>query len=158
MDSGSRPISSQVIGNTSLSGDTALMAKGIILELSTSARKKSSSLCPIFLMKAKSWKVLSILGIDVGLKTRNLGQFLQYVGRARRHTGGWGILSPTEGRQQIEDNRFRRTDCEAGVVTIATNPTILQDESFAFSVFLFSFHPSLTSALSPCLFLAGDKL
>lgn len=76
MDSGSRPISSQVIGNTSLSGDTALMAKGIILELSTSARKKSSSLCPIFLMKAKSWKVLSILGIDVGLKTRNLGQFL----------------------------------------------------------------------------------
>lgn len=76
MDSGSRPISSQVIGNTSLSGDTALMAKGIILELSTSARKKSSSLCPIFLMKAKPWKGLSILGIDVGLKTRNLGQFL----------------------------------------------------------------------------------
>ena len=27
-------------------------------------------------MKAKSWKVLSILGIDVGSKTRNLGQFL----------------------------------------------------------------------------------
>lgn len=64
------------------------------------------------------------------------------MGRAKRHTGGWGILSPTEGRQQIEDNRFTRTDCEAGVVTIATNPTILQDRvsQFQFFFFLFTHH------------------
>lgn len=90
------------------------------------------------------------------LKNKESGTVPQYVGRARRHTGGWGILSPTEGRQQIEDNRFRRTDCGARVVTIAINPTILQDESFAFSGFSFLFSP-ITLFRSVTLSVPGGR-
>lgn len=57
--------------------------------------EEASSLCSIFLMKTKSWKVLNILRRDVGY---SLPQKL---------------LSSPEGRQHFKDKRSRRTDCGA---------------------------------------------